>query len=175
MKIESLVKITEFPVKVNQIIFTKKTRLWCKLKYPGHKNGCPNYNKSPFCPPQSPYLEGKLNKFINLKLIIAQFDFESYKQSMGKLHPHWTEKQKGNLLYWQSQIKKRLKIYIKKLSPDLILGNGHGIGSYSMEATGIYVLKTLWNLGIKIELKPKTIVKLVCLIGFKSQKLTNFF
>lgn len=175
MKVNNLVLIEEKSIQIKDLFFTLKTKEWCKLPYPNHKNGCPNYNKSPFCPPNSPYYKEKIKKYKNLKLVIASFDFHQYKTKMKQIHPNWTNRQLGNVLYWQSQVKKKLKEYISKLKPDLILGCGSGLGTYSIESVGINIIRSLIHLKIEIQVKPKEYIKLICLIGYKNSKLTQFF
>lgn len=175
MNVEGLVFISKYSIKASDLYFTPKTITWCQLPYPGHKHGCPNYNKSKFCPPHSPNFFNKINHYHQLFLVIAHFDFKEYKKRMNLIHPEWSDRQLRNVLYWQSQVKKRLKMYINPLNPDLILGCGSGLGTYSMESVQIDVIKTLKNLQIDIDVKPIDSVKLVCLIGYKSQNLNSFF
>lgn len=179
MDINNLTIIKIQKIKQETIKFTKKTRLWCQLPYKNHKK-CPNYNKNLLCPPNSPYLSNIVNDYNYFYLIYADFNFKQYKQGMGELHPNWTESQCGNLLYWQSQIKKLLKNKISQIIniKKYILGCGSGFGKkiYSMESVGIDVMSTLKNNNIVFELKPKSKVILVCLvclnefIKFRTQK-----
>lgn len=172
MDISDLVEITTKEISKDTIIITPKCFLWCKLPYEGHKQGCPNYGKSE-CPPYTKLFNpAPYHKFL---LVYAEFDFKTYKQEMKKLHPEWTEKQCGNLLYWQGSIKKMLKDYIreKNKSGMYVLGCGSGFSLEfqrevpSMEAVGIYVYGTLMKNGMDFEIKPKNKVVLVCLLCLK--------
>ena len=51
MKIQDITKIKIVKINRNSIEFTEKTHIWCTLLYPGHKNGCPNFNRNHLCPP----------------------------------------------------------------------------------------------------------------------------
>lgn len=178
LKIRNLIIIRLKEVKYNTICFTPKTQKWCSLPYPGHPNGCPNYNKSEFCPPNVPFLKCILNNFNYFYLIYAKFDLKKYKNLMLDKHPYWTEKQATCVLYWQNSIKKILKDFIKKIFIEnpknnfYLFSSGSGYkchifkqnNIYSMEATGINVIKTLKDNDINFEIKPKNFVLLVNLL-----------
>ncbi len=173
-----LTKIKFLRVKRNSIIFTPKTHIWCTLPYPGHKLGCPNYNKNPLCPPYAKFMENHLNNFSVFYLIFAIFDISEYKTRMLEKHPNWSDRKARCLLYWQNSVKKMLRnyiveIYSNNLDCNLYLfcsGSGEKIHNvrqeniYSMEAAGINVIKTLRNNDIDIEVKPIKFVHLVNLL-----------
>lgn len=175
MNTQKLTKIKEKDIEIDTLVITRKTRLWCQLPYPNHKNGCPNYNKNPLCPPHSPF-SINFAYFNYFRLIYAIFDFKQYKEIRKLEKPHWSDAQIRCVLYWQSSIKKLLKDHIKSyynnISPDYLylLGCGSGFKLinqskiYSMESVGIDVFKTLKNNYIDFELKPKNKVVLVCLL-----------
>lgn len=178
MIVKNLTKIKILRVKRNSIIFTPKTHIWCTLPYPDHKNGCPNYNKNPLCPPNTKIMEKHLENYRVFYLIYAIFNIFEYKNYMLKKHPDWSDRKAKCLLYWQKSIKKLLKKYIL----DLFLNNNDysfylfnsGSGGkmnnfkqekiYSMEAAGINVIQTLINNGIEIEVKPIKIIHIVNLL-----------
>jgi hypothetical protein len=176
VSIKNFTVFTEKEITDKEIVFTKKTRIWCQLPYPKHKNGCPNYGKKANCPPNVEYLEGKLEKYIYKKILLCRFNFNKYKKEMKIHYPDWTDKKLGCCLYWQGQIRKVFKNTIKKLTPDLVLTCGSGVyDSPSMEASGINVIQTLKNIGITdIEIKPVNIIYLVCLIGFYTKRGYNY-
>ncbi len=178
MEIKNFVKIKYLRISKTTIIFTKKTRIWCRLPYPNHPKGCPNFNKNPLCPPKAEFLENVLNDFDTFYLVYAIFDLRKQRNRMLSLHPNWSERQANCLLYWQGSVKKRLKEYIKKIilknkgKKIYILSSGSGFRDitfnqskiYSMEAAGIDVFNTLKNNHIEFDLKPKNKVLLVTLI-----------
>jgi predicted metal-binding protein len=172
-------------INKTSIVFTKKTQQWCALPYNNNKH-CPNYNSNPLCPPNSPYLETKINSYTYFYLFYALFNFKRYKDAKRLIHPDWSEKQLGNSRHWQSSIKSKLYIKIKEVtlinniqSKDIyLLFCGAGINKkefinndvvYSMEAIGIYVLSTLKNNNIQFELKPVNKILLVSLLCSNKQ------
>lgn len=179
MNIRNLINLKIKEIKKNTIIFTVKTRLWCKLSYPGHVYGCPNFNKKPECPKICTYLKNKVLNFNYFNLFYVRFDFKRYKNMMHDIHSNWSERQLGNSLWWQSQIKKIMRLKIERYyinNYDLyLLFCGSGIPHKSiikknqrvipsMEAGGIYVFKTLKNNNIDYEIKPKNFVILTALL-----------
>ena len=193
MRIEhiSTVKFKEIPKQT--IHFTPKVRTYCQMAYPDHPQGCPNYNQSPLCPPQSPYLEnvivGDASKYQFFYLLYIDIDFQRYKDQMLKEHPHWSDRQLNNVLYWQNQAKKILKDHLAYISPKdyELLGFGSGFGEtcYSMESVGINVISTMLKNDIPIQARPTTNRILTCLLYAthpltyqkpkKATALTQFF
>ena len=178
MNIEEITNIKILRVKRNSILFTPKTHIWCTLPYPGHKNGCPNYDKNPLCPPNIKTMEKYLSGYSFFYLIYAIFNIFEYKNYMLNKHPDWSDRQARCLLYWQNSVKKILKNFIINLfsnNPDYsiyLFGSGSGDRIpilkqdkiYSMEAAGINVIQTLINNNVEIEVKPKKLIRLVNLL-----------
>jgi len=175
-----LTKIHVKKIEKNTIIFTEKTRKWCKLPYKNNKKGCPNYNTNDLCPPKSKYMQKLTNKFNHFYLVYIEFNFKLYKQLRSKLHPNWKEGMLGNLLYWQRPVTNILRdkieelIQLNKYNTLYLFGSGSGkayikLGLlqkqvYSMESAGIYVFGTLKNNNIDFEVKPKNKILLVSLL-----------
>lgn len=174
MKINNLVKIYHTEINPETIIFNEKIREFCKRAYPKHKNGCPNYNKNPLCPPQAPYRKDILKKHSNFILVWANFDFKSYKEKMKENHQTWSEKQITCVLYWQGSLKKIIKDYIvKNLQYNELFGCGSGfLDSQSMESAGINVFSTLKLNKIDYEIKPVDKIVLVALLCLNNKKRT---
>ncbi len=187
MTVNDYTDIKTIEIKKRDLIFSKKTRLWCRLPYPNHPYGCPNYNKNPLCPPFADYMDYIKKKYSHFYLIYAIFKLKSQRERMLSIHPNWSIKKANCLLYWQGSVKKVLKNYIQRIilknknrkTYILACGSGFKFSSihqnkvYSMEAVGINVLKTLDNVGIEYELKPKNKVLLVTLLC--SQEYLLFF
>ncbi|KKM99700.1 hypothetical protein LCGC14_1145260 [marine sediment metagenome] len=186
----SLIDFTEIKfveIKNSDIVFSKKTHLWCKLPYPNHPKGCPNYNRNPLCPPFANYMDYIKNIYSRFYLVYANFKLKSQKERMLLLHPNWTEKKANCLLYWQSSVKKALRNYIQEIILKnknreiyiLACGSGFNFSNisqdkiYSMEAVGVNVLKTLKNAGIEYELKPKNKVVLTTLLCSQEKLLLS--
>jgi predicted metal-binding protein len=180
MKIDfkKLVTIREMVIPRETVIFTRKTRKWCRLPYPGHRSGCPNVGKSDTCPLACGYREEVMEKYNIFTLVYATFDFKTYKKMRKKQHPEWSEKQVKNVLYWQGSVKKLLKEYIKKNHDgmyDELFGAGSGFwGKPSMEAAGIYVLGTLKKNDIPFEVKPENVTVMVSLLMSVKKKREKF-
>ena len=109
-------------------------------------------------------------------LIYAKFDFKQYKELRKEEHSNWSENQVKCVLYWQNSVKKLLSEFINMLTltkQDYILGCGYGLKikfrKYvgSMENSCINVFSTCKLNGIKLEIRPKNIIYLVCLLCSK--------
>ena len=109
MKINDLLEIKIIQIKRNSIIFTTKTHIWCKLPYPNHPIGCPNYNKNSLCPPNVQIMEKMLKEYNFFYLIYVNFNLLEYKNHMLEKHPDWSERKASCLLYWHGSVKKYLK------------------------------------------------------------------
>jgi predicted metal-binding protein len=179
VKVEPYLQIHVKEVSPTTIAFTKKTRLWCQLPYPAHRKGCPNSHNKEECPPKMGYMDNILDDYDYFYLVYSVFDFKGYKDEMRELHKddsrenYWTERMLGNSLFWQSQIKKKIRILLEKIYKSNVLNTfylaflGSGIPNKSilkvhqdvigsMEAIGIHVFKTFKNNGIDFEVKPMT-------------------
>ena len=186
VKIDDMVTIAVTPIDKSTIVFTEDTREWCKLPYPtrdehgkklkkskiAHPNGCDdNYGKCETCPPKTPYRIDILDTYSHFVLVHATFDIQKYIEEMRELHPDWTDKQLRNLLYWQGQLKAKLKDKLKELEYDELFGAGSGfMGRPSMEASGIFVFATFQRNGIKFDKNARKFVKMVCLLVSRGKK-----
>lgn len=128
---------------------------WCKLPYPGHPKGCPNFPK---CPAKHPDIQ-KVNG-LSWYAVVEKFDLRAHAEKMAEAHPNWTDRQCRNLLYWQGGVRKRLKEKaLREFDPfaDVLLE--------IPEASGINVFETMAHVGIHIQrTRPEQIVK-VMMIG----------
>jgi hypothetical protein len=134
----------------------------CKLPYPDHKKGCPNWNKKIGCPPNSPFV----SEFIDLTrphfFVLIEFDLKAHVQRMKEKHPGWSDRKCRCVLYWQQSALKKLKdeidIFIHK-HPDSRI-------TYCPEAMGVNVICTARKLGIPIKTRPTNTVYKVALVGY---------
>lgn len=128
---------------------------WCRLPYPGHSKGCPNFPK---CPAKRQNIKDLLG--YEWFAVIEEFDLKSHAEKMKDKHPEWTERQCRNLLYWQGGVRKRLNEKAARAADpffDTILD--------VPEANGVNVFETMEKVGIHIQrTKPDQIVK-VMMIG----------
>lgn len=195
------IPLTEIVIKKiakETIAFDKNVRKYCLCKYTSHKIGCPNYNKKYSCPPNSPYLEDFIlnGDFIEFYLVIGILDFKKYKEirlsilkernknDINKKFHKYSDRELGNLLYWQNQMKNHIfsKINeIEETNPNfylLVCGSGYtsknkndSLGLYSMESVGIHVFDTFKNNNMEIERNPVNYVRLVNLLCYKEKQI----
>jgi predicted metal-binding protein len=176
LDISNLVTLEILKIKKDNLVFSPLANdgTWCQLPYPRHRRGCINFNKNKLCPPFAPYLKNKLN-YKNYRLMLAHFDFGMYKEEMKYRHPEWSDDLIKSVIYWQSQIKKVMKIELRKKAYTTLFSCGSGFdNSYSMEAVGINVFATLRKVNtalikkekqpIHFEVKPQKKIVLCCLI-----------
>lgn len=154
----------------------------CKLSYPGHPNGCPNYGINPLCPPIAPYRPDVVNIYKEFVLNFILFNFEKYKELRIESNPDFfnTDKRIECLLYWQNSVKKILENSCLKYDFDYIFGCGSGfLKKQSMESAGINVFLTVKRLNnhlknrgidtIYYEIFPKSSIMLVALLMKKER------
>lgn len=143
----------------NDLIIDHRAREWCKLPYPNHPRGCPNYGKKYDCPPQVQLIENWLGDYKKLWLVCVSFDIESHAEEMLRRHPHWSDRQARCLLYWQPKVNKELARATWGFAIDRLNGC-----SYCPEAMGVDVIKTARLAGLPIETNPRKIVHKISLV-----------
>lgn len=137
----------------------------CRLPYPNHPHGCPNFNRKESCPPNAKCFS-KLVSF-PLFLIGVRFDLEKHVEKMRIKHPRWSERQLTCLLYWQNRVDKLLREECNKIvskHPDYV-------AVYKPEANGVNVFATCRNLDIILERNPKKYVWKIAIIGVSNDKM----
>lgn len=146
-----------------KLVINNNVRLWCKLPYPNHPKGCPNYGNKVGCPPKV----CKIDKLFDLNrkhwLAIIKFDLKTHKDRMRLKHPNWSDKQLACCLYWQGKVKKNQRQICKKFMYE------HPGTIYNLipEALGVHVFKTVRPLGIPIERHITNTVYKIALIGYQ--------
>lgn len=135
------------------LLIDKGARNWCKLPYPNHPKGCPNYGRRINCPPQAPHIENVYDFLQPCWFVIVDFDLKAQAERMKRKHLNWTDRQCRCLLYWQGGVNKRLR-------QEAIIEARKRKAHISMvpEAMGIDIIKTLQNLGVPIKQRPTSIV-----------------
>lgn len=166
VKINEFVMMQSKHVNKNTVIFSEKTREWCKLPYPGHPRGCPNYGKNEKCPPRSKIRTDILERHESFILAYATFDVTGYVTRMKLVHPDWSDRQLRNSRYWQGSLKKMLLDFIRtNFDYKEILGAGSGfMNSQSMESAGIDVFATLNRNGITFDRTARKFIIMVSLL-----------
>lgn len=149
-------------LEVKKLVTTKSAGEWCKLKYPGHNRGCPNYGKVDRCPPKCKSVDYYFDLSKPLYLIHSEFYLDGHAARMKEKHPNWSERQCRCVLYWQPRSRKQLKERIVKamflLPVDFV--------ATTPEAMGINVYATARLAGLKLErIRDLKICRHVALIG----------
>ena len=188
---KKLVEIKTREIRTNTIISYPEIEDFCYRPYPNHPKGCPNTHKCEWL--NIPNFETILEygEYKHFYLIYAEFEYFKYWLlrlfEAIKTHAldYWTSSRLKCLIYWQNSVKKLLSEFINTLplaKPDYILGCGYGLKiktqKYvgSMENSCINVFTTCKLNGIKLEIRPKDTIHLVCLlcakkpVSFKRQK-----
>ena len=132
----------------------------CRLKYPNHPKGCPNYGKKVCCPPRAKHLS-LLIKSSPIYIIWNVFLFGRHVQKMKLKHPEWSERQARCCLYWQGKARKQLVEEVKNfllVHPDMYIVS-------CPEASGVNVTKTMASIDKILEWPPETIAYQVVLAG----------
>lgn len=161
-------------IKLEKLFFIDDPGALCRLPYPGHPRGCPNWNKSPNCPPHAPKLQDKYDLDRQSYFVVRPFNIGVHKERMKSLHPEWSDAQCACCLYWQKGIKKELqtfvKLFVKKLiCDDLSEGFPLEYDNYSYElipeAMGLNIFETAPYHGIPIERNPQKILYKIAFVG----------
>ncbi len=144
----------------DKLVIDHRARDWCKLPYPDHPKGCPNFGKKSICPPQVATIEEWLENTDELRFACVSFNLKEHAGRMLERNPHWSQRQARCLLYWQPKVNKALR----SLVDTLVHENGLKI-TYCPEAMGVNVIKTAQSVGIPIEAPPKDIVHKIALVA----------
>lgn len=139
-------------------------REWCKLPYPNHPRGCPNYGKRFTCPPQAPFITFWLGGATKLWFVCVGFDIKEWANRMLLKHPHWTDRQARCLLYWQPKVNKELQEatyqFASRKGSDCVL---KGV-TYCPEAMGVNVIETAQRQGLPIQANPQDTIYKISLV-----------
>ena len=154
-------------------ILNPKAREWCKMPYPGHPKGCPNFNTGKKeCPPDAPMFDDFFDMSGDFWMGVEKFELGEHVKRMIALHPDWTDKQARCCLYWQNGVRKRLRtdteLFISLLLPDLInIDDGDGEYDYTMlpEAMGMNVIATALRHDIPIKARPVDAIHKISIVG----------
>jgi len=161
-----MVDLPHYVYPVKELVYHPRVRGWCKLRYPNHPKGCPNYGKHLGCPPQCAYVTQIFEMKAVFYLVHSEFDLASHVERMREKHPYWTERQLRNVLYWQGRSKKQLKQRVEEAQ------NLLGCDTYHTypEAAGVHMYVTCIKSGLRLEkIKNITVCKHVALLGWSKR------
>ena len=149
------------PFSLVKPVIDFSVRLLCYRAYPGHKRGCPNYDKRDSCPPKCLKIHQVINLEKSIYIIWNKFTFWKHRMRMKGLHPEWSDRQTKCCLYWQPKARQQLQNEIYKFRQK------HP--NYKVvkvpEATGVNVTKTMKTIGIKLEWPPVNFTYQVAIAG----------
>ncbi len=144
-------------------IIDRRVRGYCKLPYPGHPKGCPNYNRRDICPPRAPLLDKLIDMAKPVFCIINKFDLKAHAEIMKKRHPNWSEKQVYCCLYWQGRARKQLRLKVN----DFLLDHPGYIALYCPEGSGVDLVETVSQVGLEFEWPAREYAYQVAMVGMK--------
>ena len=133
----------------------------CLLDYPGHPNGCHNYNKKEGCPPNGPLVNEVFDLNFTHVFIAVSFDLSQFERKMKSKHPEWSRRQCRCVLYWQKKAMANLK---REVASFLKEHPGY-IANYCPEAFGINVIVTARKVGLPIRSILKDTAYKIALVG----------
>lgn len=154
-------------IELPKIVWDQKARdgTYCRLPYPNHPKGCPNYPK---CIEENPPREHIERTGAKWYAVIEEFDLKAHAEAMKLKHPNWSERQCRCLLYWQGSVRKRLKYKAEGYEIKLFWDELHRKGKTAIlecpEANGIDMFATMANVGISLQRNPD-LVRKIMLIG----------
>jgi len=88
------------PFSIVDVEIDYKVRGACKLPYPEHPQGCPNFGHRDICPPNAPKIETQLDLSQPVYAVWNAFDLRGYIEQRKTTHPGKTERWYRNPMYW---------------------------------------------------------------------------
>lgn len=141
----------------------KSLKRLCIISYSSHRKGCPNYNKKKGCPPNVRMFDYYFDMTKPIYAIYNAFDIKSHMAKMKEKHPHWTDRQCRNPLYWQKGARKKLKEHIAQFH-SLFSDENFAVTTVP-EAMGVNVSETMKNIGIILTWPPEKFAYQIALAG----------
>lgn len=143
------------------VIIDPSVRDLCFRPYAGHPRGCKNYGRKVGCPPQVKLYNEVYDTSSPIYAIVNEFDLAFHVSKMRERHPHWSERQLSNLLYWQKGARRVLK--------QKIVAALHSLPEYHAETCpegmGVNVTETMRKVGVILEWPPIHIARQIALLG----------
>jgi len=155
-----LSEFDQYQVEMVEPVIDYRARDWCKLPYPDHPHGCPNYGRRASCPPRAPRVDDYFDLSQPVWLVAVEFDLQGHVDRMKRLHPGWSDRQARCVLYWQAGVNKELETLVR------YLGENAGL-CYTLcpEAMGVQVIKTANQVQIPVRPRPTSSVYKIALMG----------
>jgi predicted metal-binding protein len=156
--------IRTFSIKPEQMVLLKDSGRLCRLPYPAHPNGCPNYGKLEDCPPRAPYLFKFFDKNQKFCLVVYEFNMMEHMAKMRLRNPKWSDKQLRNVYYWQNTVRAKLNQVCRN-----ICNLGFDRFTLKPEAMGLNLFATMRKFGLKLKKNPTDIVYKIALVGHRKR------
>lgn len=151
-------------VRIKKLVISKRTGDWCRLPYPNHPKGCPNFGKNKWCPPQAPKVDEHFDLSKPLYFIHSEFDFTGHVDRMRGLHPEWSDLQCKCVLYWQGTSRKQMRERVKMAQWHL--GIGITASAACPEAMGVNVYATARLSGLNLDrIRDLKVCRHITLLG----------
>lgn len=150
----------------SDVIYDVRVRDWCKMPYPDHPHGCPNYDKKDICPPKVCMVDEYFDTDKPVGFVVTEFDLGAHVQKMLEKHPEWTMRQARCVLYWQSRARKVLK----EATDEALSTSEFDLASYCPEAMGVNLFRTMRNVGVTLKKNPTSIVYKINMVGHSPNK-----
>ena len=144
-----------------RVIIEVRFQGMCRLPYPDHPRGCPNFDNKLGCPPRQPLFDAVIDLSRPVFAIVTEFDLAGQITKMKRAHPEWSERQLACCLYWQPAARKNLKL----ATWNFLARYPNYFVDTCPEARGVNVTETLSQVGIQLEWPPRSIVRQVALAG----------
>lgn len=134
-------------IPIKKLVLTPSAGEWCRLPYPGHPKGCPNYGETDRCPPLAPHVTEVFDLEKPLYFVHSEFDLEAHAARMKEKHPNWSERQCRCVLYWQGTSRKQMKERVELARWNLRTTND----TACPEGLGVNVFATARLAGLDLE------------------------
>jgi len=154
-------------IPVARLVLSSQVGAWCKIPYPGHPKGCPNYGTEDRCPPHAPHVSEYFDTSRQLYIVHSEFDLSGHQERMQEAHPQWSDRQCRCVLYWQPRSRKQLKERAAQAMKSL----GLDAMAWVPEAMGVNVYATCKLSGLHLEqIRNLKTCRHVALIGHGQNK-----
>jgi predicted metal-binding protein len=92
-------------INLKDIIFNPKVQFYCV----NSNFKCPSYGHSWACPPEAPYLEQEVSKYVKFYLIFIKFNLSNYIEKKKIKHPTRNEKSIRNAFFMKNLLRDKLE------------------------------------------------------------------
>lgn len=150
---------------VKKLVLNPEAKEWCKIPYPNHPKGCPNYYGKCFCGGAKPIkmIDTFMDTSQPIYIVYVEFDLAAHVEKMRIKHPTWTERQLRNVLYWQGAQRAKLR---RKVTEAIKITGLKAPIPCMPEEHGVNVFATCAKSGLKLEpIKDLKICRHIYFIG----------